>query len=179
MMNLELLFWAAKNGGSKRLYDIAVTHANTTMKNHFRNDYSAYHVMLYDTATGLKIKGITHQGYADSSMWARGQAWAIYGFTLCYRETQDEIYLDFAQHVADIFLKRLPKDNIPYWDFDAPGVPGIPKDASAAAVASSAVAADCSPPAAAAPPASPSARRLSSSRRRSSCRTCRPPAPDL
>jgi len=139
MMNLELLFWASKNGGDKRLYDIAVAHANTTMKNHFRNDYSAYHVMLYDTVTGAKIKGITHQGYADSSMWARGQAWAIYGFTMCYRETKDEVYLDFAQHVADIFLKRLPKDNIPYWDFDAPGAPGIPKDASAAAVASSAL----------------------------------------
>jgi unsaturated chondroitin disaccharide hydrolase len=96
MINLELLFWASGNGGDKQLYDIAVRHAATTMKNHFRPDYSSYHVVLYDTLTGEKIRGITHQGYSDSSMWARGQAWAIYGFTMVYRETKDERFLDFA-----------------------------------------------------------------------------------
>ena len=139
MMNLELLFWAARNGGSQRLYDIAVRHAETTMHNHFRPDYSAYHVVFYDTVTGKKIKGITHQGYSDSSMWARGQSWAIYGFTMCYRETHKEEFLDFAQHVADIYLQRLPADGIPYWDFDDPAIPNAPRDASAAAVTASAL----------------------------------------
>jgi len=137
MMNLELLFWAAKNGGSKRLYDIAVSHAEHTMKNQFKPDYSCYHVALYDTITGNFIKGMTHQGYKDYSMWARGQCWAIYGFTVCYRETKDTKYLDFVQKVAYTYLCRLPKDYVPYWDFDAPGIPNAPRDASAAAVVTS------------------------------------------
>jgi len=134
MMNLELLFWASKNGGSKHLYDIAVKHAETTMQNHFRPDYSAYHVIVYDTVTGKKIKGVTNQGYSDNSMWARGQSWGIYGFTMCYRETKKKEFLDFAQKVADIYLKRLPADHIPYYDFDDPAIPNVPRDASAAAV---------------------------------------------
>jgi len=139
MINLELLFWASRNGGDKRLYDIAVSHAATTMNNHFRPDYSSYHVVLYDTLTGKKAGGITHQGYSDSSMWARGQAWAIYGFTMVYRETKDERFLDFAQKVAAIYLNRLPKDLIPYWDFDDPEIPNAPRDASAACVVTSAL----------------------------------------
>jgi unsaturated chondroitin disaccharide hydrolase len=139
MINLELLFWAAKNGGNKSLYNIAVTHAETTMQNHFRPDYTSYHVVVYDTATGKKIKGITHQGFSDSSMWARGQSWAIYGFTMVYRETKDQRFLDFAQKVTDVYLKNLPDDGIPYWDFNAPDIPNAPKDASAAAVTASAL----------------------------------------
>lgn len=139
MINLELLFWASKNGGSQKLYDIAVQHANTTMKNHFRPDHTSYHVVVYDTITGLPIKKQTHQGYADSSLWARGQSWAIYGFTMCYRETKNQEYLAFAQQVADVYLKNLPEDGIPYWDFNAPDIPNAPKDASAAAVTASAL----------------------------------------
>ncbi|MFC0772140.1 glycoside hydrolase family 88 protein [Terrimonas alba] len=139
MINLELLFWAAKNGGSKSLYDIAVKHAETTMQNHFRDDHSSYHVVVYDTATGKKIKGITHQGYNDSSMWARGQSWAIYGYTMVYRETKDPKFLDFAQKVTDVYLKNLPGDLIPYWDFNDPATPNVPKDASAASVVASAL----------------------------------------
>lgn len=139
MINLELLFWAAKNGGSRRLYDIAVKHAATTMKNHFRPDHTSYHVVVYDTATGQKVKGITHQGYADGSMWARGQAWAIYGFTMVARETKDPRFLDFAQQVSDVYLERLPEDGVPYWDFNAPDIPGAPRDASAAAIVASAL----------------------------------------
>lgn len=138
MINLELLFWASKNGGGQRLYNIAVKHAETTMKNHFRPDYSSYHVVVYDTITGEPIKKITHQGYADSSMWARGQAWAVYGFTMVYRETKDPEFLDFAEKVADRYLRGLPDDLIPYWDFNAPDIPNAPKDASAAAVTASA-----------------------------------------
>ncbi|WP_345951335.1 glycoside hydrolase family 88 protein [Mucilaginibacter sp. PAMB04274] len=139
MINLELLFWASKNGGPKRLCEIASAHAKTTMKNHFRPDYSAYHVVVYDTITGKKIKGITHQGYSDSSMWARGQAWAIYGYTMCYRETKDPQFLHFAQKVAGIYLAKLPADMVPYWDFNAPNIPNESRDASAAAITASAL----------------------------------------
>ena len=137
MMNLEMLFWASKNGENTELYKIAVSHADHTMKNQFKPDYSCYHVALYDTISGSFIKGITHQGYKDSSMWARGQGWAIYGFTMCYRETKDVKYLEFVQKVADAYLKRLPEDYIPFWDFDAPEIPNAPRDASAAAVVAS------------------------------------------
>lgn len=140
MINLELLFWASKNGGGKKLYTIAESHALTTMKNHFREDFTSYHVVLYDTITGKKIKGITHQGYADHTMWARGQAWAIYGFTMCYRETKNPKFLDFAQKVSDVYLKNLPDESlIPYWDFNDPTIPNTTRDASAAAVTASAL----------------------------------------
>lgn len=137
MLNLELLFWAAKNGGDKKLYDMAFSHAEVTANNQFRDDYSTCHVVVYDTIDGKRISQLTHQGYADGSLWARGQAWAIYGFTMCYRETGNEAFLEVAQKAADTYLRRLPMDYVPYWDFDAPGIPDEPKDASAAAVVAS------------------------------------------
>jgi unsaturated chondroitin disaccharide hydrolase len=140
MINLEMLFWASKNGGGKRLYDIAVKHAETTMKNGFRADGGCYHVAVYDTIDGHFIKGVTHQGYADSSLWARGQAWAIYGYTMVYRETGDKKFLRFAEKVTDLYLSRLPENEyVPYWDFDAPNIPDEPRDASAAAITASAL----------------------------------------
>lgn len=139
MLNLEMLYWAAANGGNKELYDIATKHAETTMKYQFREDGSNYHVAVYDTIDGHFIKGVTHQGYADETMWARGQAWAIYGFTMVYRETKDKKFLRFAEKVTDIYLKRLPEDYVPYWDFDAPNIPDEPKDASAASIVASAL----------------------------------------
>ena len=139
MINLEMLFWAAKNGGNPYLYDIAVSHADKTMKSQFRPDYTSYHVAVYDTITGNLIKGVTHQGYADSTMWARGQAWAIYGYTVVYRETKDPKYLDFVQKVTDVYLDILPEDKVPYWDFDDPSIPNAPRDASAGAVVASAL----------------------------------------
>ncbi len=139
MLNLEMLYWAAANGGNKELYDIATKHAETTMKYHFREDGSSYHVAVYDTIDGHFIKGVTHQGYADDTMWARGQAWAIYGFTMVYRETKDKKFLRFAEKVTDIYLKRLSEDYVPYWDFDAPNIPDEPKDASAASIVASAL----------------------------------------
>ena len=147
MMNLELLFWAAGENekmrnveNEKRLYNIATRHAETTMKNHFREDGSCYHVAVYDTLDGHFIKGVTHQGYADSSMWSRGQSWAIYGYTMVYRFTHDQRFLGHAQKVTDIYLKRLKEtsdDWVPLWDMDAPA--GAPKDASAACVVASAL----------------------------------------
>lgn len=153
MINLELLFWASQNGGNKQLYEMAVRHAETTMNHHFRPDYSCYHVAVYDSLTGKFIKGVTHQGWDDGSMWARGQAWAIYGYTMVYRYTKDKRFLDFAQKVTDVYLKRLKEtsdDMVPLWDMDAAYEPakdrmapwrqgGVPKDASAACVVASAL----------------------------------------
>ena len=142
MMNLELLFEATKFSGDSSFYKIAVTHANNTMKNHFRNDYSSYHVVDYDTVnSGKIIKKTTHQGYADESAWARGQAWALYGFTLCYRETKNNEYLQQAEHIASYILNNpnLPKDLIPYWDFNSPNIPNEPRDVSAATIIASAL----------------------------------------
>jgi unsaturated chondroitin disaccharide hydrolase len=138
MMNLELLFAATRLSGDSSFYKIAVTHANMTMKNHFRSDYSSFHVIDYDTLSGNVIKGSTHQGLADSSAWARGQAWALYGYTMCYRETKDPAYLDLAENIALFLLThpRLPVDYIPYWDFDASD---RTRDASAAAIIASAL----------------------------------------
>ncbi|MDW5290787.1 glycoside hydrolase family 88 protein [Formosa sp. PL04] len=134
MMNLELLFWAAKNGGNKNLYDIANSHAQKSMEHLVRPDSSIYHVILFDENTGEFTKGITHQGYADESMWARGQGWGIYGFAMSYRETGNTAYLETSIKLADHFLERLPEDGIPYWDFDDPKIPDAPKDASAASL---------------------------------------------
>lgn len=139
MINLEMLFWAAKNGGNPALYDIAVLHADKTMQNHFRTDYTSYHVAVYDSISGDLIKGVTHQGFSDESMWARGQAWAIYGYTVMYRETQEPRYLEFVQKVTDVYLQDLPEDAIPYWDFNDPAIPNALRDASAAAVVASAL----------------------------------------
>lgn len=139
MVNLQILFWAARYGDNPYLYDMAVAHVEKTMNHHFRPDYSSYHVAVYDTLTGCFIKGRTHQGYSDESMWARGQAWAIYGFTVAYRATSDYRYLEFVQKVVQAYLKALPEDGIPYWDFNDPCIPNAPKDASAAAIAASAL----------------------------------------
>ena len=139
MMNLELLFWAAENGGPSRLREIAIKHAETTIKNHFRPDGSTYHVIGYDTTNGeVKVRN-THQGYADESVWARGQAWAIYGYTMTYRFTKDPRFLETAQRAADYFISHLPSDFVPYWDFLAPEIPNEPRDVSAGAITSSAL----------------------------------------
>ena len=140
MMNLELLFWATKATGDSSFYKIAVTHANTTMKNHFRSDYSSYHVINYNPETGAVQQKRTAQGYSDESAWARGQAWGLYGYTVMYRETHDKKYLDQANHIAKFILTNpnLPADKIPYWDYNAPNIPNALRDASAAAVMASA-----------------------------------------
>lgn len=141
MMNLELLINATGLTGDSSFYDMAVAHANTTMKNHFRDDHSSFHVVDYDPATGEVRHRNTHQGLADSSSWARGQAWALYGFTAMYRHTGDQRYLSQAQSVADrIFsFPTMPDDLIPYWDFDDPDIPDAPRDVSAATITASAL----------------------------------------
>jgi unsaturated chondroitin disaccharide hydrolase len=141
MMNLELLFWATQASGDSSYYKIAVAHADQTMRNHFRKDNSSYHVVDYDTITGQPIRKITHQGYSDESAWVRGQAWGLYGYTVAYRFTHAKRYLLMAEKIASFYLNhpKLPKDKVPYWDFNAPVTSATPRDASAAAIVSAAL----------------------------------------
>jgi len=141
MMNLELLFNVTNLTADSAYYWIAVNHANRTLENHFRQDYSSYHVVDYNPVSGEVVVKETHQGYAHESSWARGQAWALYGYTMCYRYTNNPDYLEAAKHIATFILDHpnLPEDLVPYWDFDAPRIPGEPKDASAAAITASAL----------------------------------------
>lgn len=136
MMNLELLYWAFKETKDSVYYRIATDHAHTTLKNHFRDNFSSYHVVDYDTISGNVLQKQTHQGYNDESAWSRGQAWGLYGYTMCYRETQLPEFLNQAENIAHYIFTHpaLPEDKIAYWDFDAPGIPDEPRDASAAAV---------------------------------------------
>lgn len=141
MMNLEMLFRASELTGDKRFREIAITHANTTLKNHFRADNSSYHVVDYDPETGEVRMKCTHQGYADESVWSRGQGWGLYGYTMCYRYTRDAAYLEQACKIADymLSLETMPEDGIPYWDMKAPDLEKAPRDASAAAIICSAL----------------------------------------
>lgn len=141
MMNLEIMFEATRLTGDSTFYDIAVSHANTTMAHHFRPDFSCYHVVDYDPATGDVRHRQTAQGYADESSWARGQAWALYGYTMCYRYTGDPNYIYQAIKVCDMIFSTpsMPDDLVPYWDYNAPNIPSEPRDASAAACTASAL----------------------------------------
>lgn len=141
MINLELLFKATELSGDSSFYKIAVSHADRTLENHFRPDYSSYHVVDYDPETGKVRHKHTAQGYSHESAWARGQAWALYGFTFCYRETGDKRYLDLVENIAAFILNHpnLSKDMIPYWDFNDPKIPNTYRDASAASVIASAL----------------------------------------
>lgn len=142
MMNLELFFEATKLSGDSSFYHMAVSHADVTLANHFRPDWSSYHVIDYDKTTDGHVKNKhTAQGYAHESAWARGQAWGLYGYTVCYRYTKDIRYLDVVKHIHDWYVNHpnLPADMIPYWDFNAPNIPNEPRDASAAAIIASAL----------------------------------------
>ena len=141
MMNLELLFEATALSGDSSFYKIAVSHADQTLKYHFRPDNSSYHVVDYDPETGKVLHRHTAQGYAHESAWARGQAWALYGYTVCYRYTKNKAYLEQAEKIAAYLFShpRMPEDLVPYWDFDAPNIPNEPRDASAAAIIASAL----------------------------------------
>lgn len=139
MMNLELLFQASKLTGDNKYKDIAIRHADKTMACHFRPDMTSYHVVSYNPDGSIETRQ-TFQGRSDESAWARGQAWGVYGYTVCYRETGDKKYLEFAQKIADMIISRVKtEDHIPLWDYDAPNLPTTPRDASAAAVTSSAL----------------------------------------
>lgn len=140
MMNLEFLMWAFRATHDSVYYKIAVSHADHTLKNHYRPDYSCYHVVSYDTLTGMPDKKQNHQGLADESAWSRGQSWGLYGFTMMYRETKQDRYLQQAKHIAAFLINHpnMPEDKVPYWDYDVKGK-DEPRDASAAAVMASAL----------------------------------------
>lgn len=141
MLNLELLFWAAKETGDSTYYNMAVSHAEKTMNNHFRQDFGSYHVVDYDAETGAVRQKNTHQGYKHESTWSRGEAWGIYGFTMCYRETGKPEFLEHAKKIATFIFTNpnLPTDLIPYWDYNAPNIPNEPRDVSAATCTASAL----------------------------------------
>lgn len=140
MMNLEMLFRATQLTGDSIYWKIAVSHANTTMKNHFRNDYSSFHVVDYDPNTGDVRMKCTHQGYSDDSFWSRGQGWGLYGYTMCYRFTKDPRFLQQARNIADFVMGwKLPADSVCYWDMKCPEIPNTQRDASAAALIASAL----------------------------------------
>lgn len=141
LMNLEMLFEASEITKDSIYKNIAIKHANTTMENHFRADGSSYHVLDYNPETGEVYSKITAQGYADDSAWARGQAWGLYAYTMCYRFTNDKKYLDFAEKIANFILTHpnYPKDGVPYWDFNAPNIPNEKRDASSGAIIASAL----------------------------------------
>jgi len=139
MMNLEMLFWTAKETDDPKFREIAISHADKTLENHFRDDWSSVHVVDYDTLTGEVIKKETHQGLNDDSAWGRGQAWGLYGYVLTYRETREEKYLKTAENIADFILSKLPEDMVSYWDYNDPDIPDADRDASAAAITASAL----------------------------------------
>jgi unsaturated chondroitin disaccharide hydrolase len=141
IMNLELFLWAYDYSGNPIFKEIAVSHADKTIEHHFRPDYSSYHVVSYDTILAVPHTKQTHQGYSDESMWSRGQAWGLYGYTYLYRELKDERYLIQAQGIADFLIHHpnMPEDYIPYWDYNAPDIPNTYRDSSAGSIMASAL----------------------------------------
>ncbi|KLT63606.1 glycoside hydrolase family 88 protein [Pedobacter sp. BMA] len=141
MMNLEMMNWVSDQGGDPKYKEISINHANTTLKNHFRPDFSSYHVIDYNPETGAVRRKATWQGAADCSAWSRGQGWALYGYIMMYRFTKNEAYLAQARGIAKFILNHpnLPADKIPFWDFDAQGIPYAKRDASAGALIASAL----------------------------------------
>jgi len=141
MMNLELLMWNYHNTGNGIFKEVAVSHADKTIEHHYRPDFSSYHVVSYDTLTGLPHKKQTHQGAFDESIWARGNAWGLYGYVVMYRETKLQRYLDQAIGIANLMIdhQNMPEDGIPYWDYLSPGIPDALRDASAASIMASAL----------------------------------------
>ena len=141
MMNLEFLLWASQTSGNPKYRDICISHSDVTAKNHFRPDFSTYHLVSYDTITGQPLMKKTVQGFSDESAWARGQSWGLYGYVVMYRETKNPKYLEQAKNIAAFLIHHpnLPKDKIPYWDFNAPDIPNALRDASAGAIMASAL----------------------------------------
>ena len=139
MMNLDLLFWVARETGDQHLAELATDHARTALRYHVRPDWSTAHVVDFSPHTGEFVQQATHQGYSATSCWARGQAWSIYGFAQCYQHTGDADFLHASRSLATHFLNRLPADKIPYWDFDSPAIPDDVRDSSAASITAAAL----------------------------------------
>ena len=142
MINLELLMEAYKMSGDTTLRHIAISHADKTMKYHYRKDMSCPHVVDYEPETGAMRKYDWNNGSDDTtrSTWSRGQSWGLYGYTMMYRETGNKKYLRHAEQIADFLLSHpnMPEDMIPYWDYSDPKRSTM-RDASAAAIMASAL----------------------------------------
>jgi len=136
-MNLDLLFWASKETSDKSFAEIAVAHARTALARQVRPDWSTSHCMDFNPDTGEFLKQDTHQGLSATSCWSRGQAWAVYGYAECYRETGDNTFLMAARGLAEYALHHLPSDLAPYWDYDSPLIPDDVRDSSAASILAS------------------------------------------
>jgi unsaturated chondroitin disaccharide hydrolase len=134
LLNQELFFRASELSGDPKYRIAAIRHADRILATHIRSDYTSYHLAVFDDVTGVVLKRGTHQGYGAESLWARGQAWGIYGFAMCYRETGLARYRETALKLAEVFMNLLPADKVPYWDFRDPEIPAAPRDASAAAI---------------------------------------------
>lgn len=137
LVNLELLFAASRSGGRPEWHQMAVQHALTTAAHHLRPDGSTTHVVRFDETSGRPVWKGTVQGRHDESTWARGQSWAVHGFTTAYRESGDPRLLDAARRTADFVLGHVPRDGVPYWDYDAPSGGDRTRDTTAAAVLAS------------------------------------------
>lgn len=135
LLNMPLLFWASEATGDPKYREKAERHIQTAMHYVIRPDHSTYHTYFFDARTGQPIKGVTHQGYRDGSAWGRGQSWGIYGAALSYSRIQDPVYIDIFEKVTDFFITHLPKDLVPYWDFDFTDGSDEPRDSSCAAIA--------------------------------------------
>lgn len=136
-MNLPLLFWGANEAPEPAWDRIARAVATTIRRHHLRADGSTFHVVDFDPASGAPTAYTTHQGYAPWSCWARGQAWAMYGYAQIFKWSRDPADLDAARRLADYFISHLPTDLVPYWDFQAPNQPNEPRDSAAGAIAAS------------------------------------------
>lgn len=137
MMNLPLLFWASRATGESEFAQIAATHARMVLQRHVRADWSTSHVADFDSDTGEFIKQDTAQGLSATSCWSRGQAWAVYGFATCHRETGDAAFLNAARNLAEYCLSHLPPDRVPFWDYDSTLIPNDVRDSSAASILAS------------------------------------------
>jgi unsaturated chondroitin disaccharide hydrolase len=137
MMNMDLLFWASQETGEACFAEQALAHARTCLKHQVRPDFSTSHGADFDPETGEFIKLSTYQGLSADSCWSRGHSWSVYGFTDCYRATNDPTFLATARSLAEHALGRLPEDLIPYWDYDSPQIPDDVRDSSAAAILAS------------------------------------------
>ncbi|GKX31451.1 glycosyl hydrolase family 88 [Vallitalea longa] len=135
MMNLPILFWATEESGDPRFSHFAKAHAATVLKYFIRDDGSVNHMVEFNPYTGEMIRVHSGQGHSITSAWSRGTSWALYGMALAYKYTKDNKYLEASKKVADFFIRELPEDSVPHWDFKVPREKDTPRDTSAGACA--------------------------------------------
>jgi unsaturated chondroitin disaccharide hydrolase len=138
MMNLQLLWWAGAETGRAAYRAIALAHAERTAAWHVRPDGSCVQSVHFEPATGEPRQKHTHQGYGPGGCWSRGLAWCGYGFVEAYRATGGARFLEVAEGAVAYHVRRMPPDGLPFYDYDDPRIPDVPRDSSAAAILASA-----------------------------------------